>query len=131
MKNQLFKLTHEYDIGDQSVLFTFEGKDQEEIADLAVYLQLKAEELIDDAVGLQNITIVEFLLPYGAKIVKQADLGTIDISCVDLHNEREGRMCANTWYSDHYVRLDKEYGETATQYLACKSKGIRWEETLI
>jgi hypothetical protein len=71
MANNIFRLTHEYDIGDRSIYFAFdESKIDETAKELAVFLQFKAEEMFDDSICLDHQTIMRFLSLFGAEQIE-------------------------------------------------------------
>lgn len=107
----LYKLHHHYDIGDQSLYFTF-PKQQVTATDLAVYLQFKAENLFDESICLGNPTIMNYLIQFGAKEYKGKHP---PCSKIDMYSDRELRC--GTWNELYYPQLDKEYGERAELFL--------------
>lgn len=59
MASAFFRVTHEYDIGDRSVYFSFDESSIDETAkELAVYLQFKVEHEVDDSIAVDNVTVV-------------------------------------------------------------------------
>lgn len=109
MPIHLFRLT-----SNRSVYFTFDQNHAEESAkELAIYLQFKTEDTIDDEIRLNGMTIVRFLALFGAKNVdKRTGDSLIDI---DMYWDRE-RSCGD-WYLDNYESMDKKYGELAQTFL--------------
>lgn len=129
-------LMHHYDIGDSSVHFSFEGLTAQEVKDLAVYIQFKAENLLDDTVSLHNITIVQFLEIHGANIIDECVLNKenfnpVGMILIDMYEERESRICGNNWYAEHYESFDSKYGEVASIFQKSKSNGKNWNGSLI
>lgn len=129
-------LVHHYDVGDCSVHFSGGGLTIQEVKDLAVYIQFKAENLLGDSVSLENITIAQFLEMHGAKIIDQCVLSKdnfnpVGMILIDIYDERESRICGNSWYSDHYDSFDTKFGEVAASFLLEKSKGKNLDGTLI
>lgn len=129
-------LMHHYDIGDRSVHFSVDGLTIQEVKDLAVYLQFKAENLLDDSVSLDNISVVQFLEIHGAKIIDQSvltkeDFNPLGMILIDMYDERESRICGNNWYAEKYDSFDLKYGEVAANFLLEKSKGKELDGTLI
>lgn len=129
-----FILKHHYDIGDRSVLFSLDGLTEHEVKDLAVYLQFKAENLLDVTISLDNITIVQFLEHYGA-VIKSRDQSNLidpsDLTPIEMYYERESRICGNNWYAEHYSEFDAKYGVQATEFLKSKSDGKKLDGALI
>ena len=123
----LYKLHHHYDIGDQSLYFTF-PKQLANATDLAVYLQFKAERLFDDAICLSSPTIMNYLTQFGAKEYKGK---RSPCSKIDMYSDRELRC--GTWHELYYPTLDKEYGEQAESFLkqdkATMKQAIKLRET--
>ena len=129
-------LMHHYDIGDRSVHFSGEGLTIQEVKDLAVYIQFKAENLLSDTVSLSNITIAQFLETHGAKILKENVLSLIGFNplgmiLIDMYEERESRICGNNWYAENYEAFDSKYGEAASTFLKAKSEGKNLDGALI
>lgn len=129
-------LMHHYDIGDRSVHFSVDCLTIQEVKDLAVYIQFKAENLLDDTVSLDNITIVQFLEIHGAKIIDQCvlnkeDFDPVGMILIDMYDERESRICGNNWYAEHYDSFDIKFGEDATIFLKNKSDGKNWNGSMI
>lgn len=129
-------LMHHYDIGDRSVHFSVDDLTIQEVKDLAVYIQFKAENLLGDTVSLHNITIVQFLEIHGAKIIDECVLNKenfnpVGMILIDIYEERESRICGNNWYAEYYDSFDLKYGEVATNFLLEKSKGKNLDGTLI
>lgn len=129
-----YLLRHHYDIGDRSVFFSLDGLTEHEVKDLVVYLQFKAENLLDVTVSLDNITIVQFLEYYGA-VIKSRDQSNLidpsDIKPIEMYYERESRICGNNWYTEHYSEFDAKYGVQATEFLKSKSDGKKVDGALI
>lgn len=122
MASAFFRVTHEYDIGDRSVYFTFDESMIEETAkELAIYLQFKAEDAVDDSISLDNITVVRFLELFGAKELKSKP--NSDLSTIDMYWDRE-RSCGD-WYLKKYETLNLKYSEKALEFLnsqTCKAQ---------
>ncbi|WP_026960516.1 hypothetical protein [Aliagarivorans taiwanensis] len=106
----VYRLTHYYDIGDQSKYFTFDDVEHDP-ADLAVYLQFKAEEIFDDSICLPAEAILGYLTTFGAKQLKSTDANVV----IDMYDDRELR-CGD-WYCDIYAGLDSQLGVQAESYL--------------
>ncbi|HGS5694439.1 TPA: hypothetical protein ACMDWD_003384 [Vibrio cholerae] len=114
MARTFFRVTHEYDIGDRSVYFSFDESQIDETAkELAVYLQFKAEHAINDELALDNVTVVRFLILFGAKQLESEPNG--DITTIDMYWDRE-RSCG-PWYLENYESLDEKYGDKAHEFL--------------
>lgn len=133
---QKYILMHHYDIGDRSVHFSVDGLTIQEVKDLTAYIQFKAENLLDDTISLDNITIVQFLEIHGAKIIDQCvlnkkDFNPVGMILIDVYDERESRLCGNNWYAEKYDSFDLKYGEDATNFLLERSKGKNLDGTLI
>ncbi len=107
----LYKLHHHYDIGDQSVYFTFPQQHVSAV-DLAVYLQFKAEALFDDSICLANSTILSFLTQFGASEYQGHGQ---PCNKIDMFSDRETRC--GTWHRLYYRGFDEEYGEQAEVFL--------------
>ncbi|WP_390240653.1 hypothetical protein [Vibrio sp. R78045] len=107
----LYKLHHHYDIGDQSVYFSF-ANSQFSAVDLAVYVQIKAEELLDDSITLDNQTILRFLTLFGAK---EYNGKRQHCRKVDMYSDREFRT--KEWDECTFPKLDEVCGELAVAFL--------------
>lgn len=119
MARTYFRVTHEYDIGDRSVYFSFDESQIDETAkELAVYLQFKAEHTIDDEIALDNVTIVRFLLLFGAKQLDSKP--NDDVTTIDMYWDRE-RSCGD-WYLANYELLDEKYGDEAHEFLRSETE---------
>jgi hypothetical protein len=113
-----YQIKHNYDIGDRGVFFEFhESYKTEEVKDLAVYLQFKAEEILDDTITLDNMTVAHFFELQGAKILENRPQEFCEI---DMYYDCQGR---GKWYQQSFSEYDKKYGIQATEYLIEKSKG--------
>jgi hypothetical protein len=72
-----FVLFHNYDIEDRSILFTHEGLSPEQVTELAIFLQFKAEEDLEYTAIVDNPTVVEFLhslFLLGLLFIKKSDM---------------------------------------------------------
>ncbi|MFA0053665.1 MULTISPECIES: hypothetical protein, partial [Vibrio] len=107
----LYKLHHHYDIGDQSVYFSFANSELSAV-DLAVYLQIKAEELFDDSITLDNQTILRFLTLFGAK---EYTGKRQHCRKIDMYSDREFRT--KEWDECTFQKLDKACEELAVAFL--------------
>ena len=96
-----FVLFHHYDIGDRSVLFTHESLSPEQVTELAIYLQFKAEQDLDDSVMVDNLTAVEYLQLHGAVVSeKRNDDTRLGKTLIDMHFERQNRC--GEWFKEKY-----------------------------
>lgn len=109
-----FRLTHEYDMGDRSLYFTFDATGLDVTAkELAVYLQFKAENMFDETISLGHITIIRFLSLFGAK---QLDTKPNEkFETIDMYWDRESR-CGD-WYSGRFVYIDQKFNDKASAFL--------------
>lgn len=114
MANNVFRLTHEYDIGDRSLYFTFDAGELDVTAkELAVYLQFKAEEMFDNSISLDHITIIRFLSLFSAKQLDSKP--NEEFETIDMYWDRESR-CGD-WYLGRFEDLDKKYNDKAIEFL--------------
>ncbi|WP_342609092.1 hypothetical protein [Vibrio tritonius] len=110
-----FRLTHEYDIGDRSLYFTFdESKIEETAKELAVFLQFKAEEMFDNSICLDHQTIIKFLALFGAEQIESKPTN-VPFNTIDMYWDRE-RSCGD-WYKGSFGELDKKYSDKAIMFL--------------
>lgn len=115
MANNVFRLTHEYDIGDRSLYFTFDASEPDVTAkELAVYLQFKAEDMFDNSICLDHITIIRFLSLFGAKQLDSKPEDS-EFETIDMYWDRES-SCGD-WYSGRFGYLDKMYSDKASTFL--------------
>lgn len=128
-----YKLYHQYDTRDRSVCFEMSGMPISQVKNLAAYVQFKAEAILGDTVSLDNVTVVQFLVLHGAKIVQSfSDSESNDVYPIDIYSERESRICKYPrWYNSKYPILDSQYGESAETLILEKSVGKTIEEDLI
>ncbi|HDV5624504.1 TPA: hypothetical protein RI821_003073 [Vibrio cholerae] len=102
MASAFFRVTHEYDIGDRSVYFSFDESLIDETAkELAVYLQFKVEHEVDDSIAVDNVTVVRFLELFGAKQLETKP--NADFVTIDMYWDRE-RSCGD-WFLENYKLL--------------------------
>lgn len=114
----VYQIKHHYDVGDRGVFIKFlDLSKSEEVKNIAVYLQFKAEEILDESVTLDNITIVQFLTLLGAQILDNEPKEFYEI---DMFYDRVDR-CIGRWHE--YRLYDEKYGKQATEYLKEKAKG--------
>lgn len=120
MSNSIFRLKHEYDIGDRSIYFTFNENNTEETAkELAVFLQFKAEEMFDNSICLDHQTIMKFLSLFGAEqLESKPDNGVYNV--IDMYWDRE-QNCGD-WYRGELIELDKKYSDRAVSFLKSEAK---------
>lgn len=119
MTRKNFRLTHEYNIGDRDVYFTFdEQKNEFTATELAVYLQFKAEETFDNSICLDAVTIIRFLSSYGAKQLNEKPSG--EFITIDMHWDRESR-CGD-WYADKWRPMDVKLRDQTTEFLQAEAK---------
>lgn len=129
---KVYSLMHAADIGDRSVKFTYDGITEDQVKDLASYIQFKAERLFDEYASLDNSTIVEFLALCGATMIDKNQLN--EHSClvgIDTYNEREDRICGSNWLTENFDRFDEKYDDTATTFLKSKVVGKNWHKDMI
>lgn len=120
MANNIFRLTHEYDIGDRSIYFTFdESKIEETVKELAVFLQFKAEEMFNDSICLDHQTIMKFLALFGAELIESKPTN-VSFNTIDMYWDRE-RSCGD-WYESSFSVLDKKYSDKAIAFLKSEAK---------
>lgn len=121
MASTFFRVTHEYDIGDRSVYFSFDESQIDETAkELAVYLQFKVEHEIDDMIVIDNVTVVRFLELFGANQLESKPSG--DFATIDMYWDRE-RSCGD-WYLNNYKSLDKKYSDKAQEILCSEAEAF-------
>lgn len=120
----VYKLFHCYDIGDQSVYFTY-GKCSPLAHDLAVYIQFKCETLFDDSIALSNKTVADFLVAHGAIIIDKPSRTDLEI---DMYFDREKRC--GEWYLNNYDKFDERYGVHAESFLRSDEPTMKEVETL-
>ena len=115
-----YQIKHNYDVGDRGIFIKFlDLSKSEEVKNIAVYLQFKAEEILDETITLDNMTIAQFLWLQGAKIL---DKEPHEFCEIDMYIDRSER-CGSRWYQDSFNEYDKKYGEQATKFLLNKSRG--------
>lgn len=100
----IYGICHTYDIGDQTVFCSYSNF-APSAADLAVFLQFKAEELIDEAVIVSHKTTAKYLELFGAQRIEAKPCGTI--LSLDMYIEREQRC--GTWFATRFVELGNQY----------------------
>lgn len=119
MTEQIFKITHAYDVGDRSVYLSFDEKQIDEtVTELAVYIQFKAENTIEDGVSLDNATIGRWLGLFGAKQLEAKP--DCETATIDMYSARE-RSCGD-WYLTNYESLDEKYGDIALGFLRSEAE---------
>lgn len=127
-----FILLHHYDIGDQSVHFSIDSLSIQEVRDLAVYLQIKAEKLMEFSVILSNLSIAQYLEVHGAKIIEKTDdFNPVGMFLIDIYSERESRICGSNWCAEDYKSIDIKFGESASIFLKNSIEYENWNKTQI
>lgn len=115
-----YQIKHHYDIGDRGIFIKFlDTSKSEEVKNLAVYLQFKAEEILDETITLDNMTVAQFLWLHGAKILDKVPNEFCEI---DMYVDRSER-CGHKWYTQNFREYDEKYGEQATKFLVNKARG--------
>lgn len=115
-----YQIKHNYDVGDRGVFIKFlDLSESEEVKNIAVYLQFKAEEILDETITLDNMTIAQFLWLQGAKIL---DIEPHEFCEIDMFFDRSER-CGSKWYKHSFSEYDEKYGEQASKFLHNKARG--------
>lgn len=121
MARAFFRVTHEYDIGDRSVYFSFDESLIDETAkELAVYLQFKVEHEVDDSISIDNVTVVSFLELFGAKRLETKP--NADFVTIDMYWDRE-RSCGD-WFLENYKLLDAKYSDRTKDIVRAKNEAF-------
>lgn len=108
----MYKLFNNDDVDDQAVYFSLPAIRLEQIKNLAVFIQFKAEEMFSDSVVLLNSEIVGYLKRFGAKVIDTEPESFIEIEMKSDRDVRNG-----DWRMETYKELDAVYGAKATVYL--------------
>lgn len=128
----IYSLMHAADIGDRSVQFTFDALTEDQVKDLASYIQFKAERIFDEYACLDNSTVVEFLALCGAMMIDKNQLNEhVCLVGIDIYDEYEDRICGSNWLTENFNLFDKQYGDTASTFLSSKAVGKNWHEDMI
>ncbi len=117
MNINYFRVKHAYDIGDQSIYFHINDT-KENVTDLAVYIQFKAECMYGDTISLENVTIVRCLTLFGAQILSVKPNGRLNT--IDMYHDRQARC--GEWYANNYQRMDERYNHTLAEFLKNEAK---------
>ncbi|AKQ32518.1 MULTISPECIES: hypothetical protein [Acinetobacter] len=122
-----YQIKHNYDIGDRGIFIKFlDQPKSDEVKNLAIYLQFKAELILDESITLDNMTIAQFLWLQGAKILDNKP----DTYCViDMYFDRYERC--GEWYRHSFSAYDEKYGEQASKFLINKARGKILEGNVI
>ncbi|OIH11959.1 hypothetical protein A7M79_00275 [Acinetobacter baumannii] len=121
-----YQITHSYDALDQKVFIKVPDHiNSEEVKSLAVYVQFKAEEMLDETITLSNMTVAQFLYLQGAKIL---DAEPQSFSEIDMYFARSDK-CGGRW--NDFSLYDEEYGEQASGFLLGKARGKNLEGSVI
>jgi Type IV secretory pathway, VirB11 components, and related ATPases involved in archaeal flagella biosynthesis len=126
IKTNNFRLTHEYDIGDRSIYFTFdESKSVYKAVELAVYLQFKAENVFDDSIGIDHEPMMKYLKLFGAK-----ELETVpdEFNTIDMYFDREKRV--GDWYFTKYVEMDEALSKQTVEFLRANANQYGFKNDL-
>lgn len=122
-----YQIKHDYDIGDRWVFIKFlDLCKSEEVKNIAVYLQFKAEKIFHETITLDNMTIAQFLWLQGAKIL---DNQPHEFCVIDMYHDTTERC--GKWYHHNFNEYDEKYGEQASKFLLNKATGKTLEGNLI
>lgn len=115
-----YLIKNKCDIADRGVFVKFPfPSESEEVKNLAIYLQFKATEIIDEAIILDSATIAQFLCLQGAEILSNKPNEFCEI---DLNFDRSNGF-GFKWYVCSFNGYDKNHGEQASEFLLNKAKG--------
>ncbi|MCX3035242.1 hypothetical protein OFK41_13620 [Acinetobacter baumannii] len=121
-----YQIKHYYDALDQKVFIKVPDHiNREEVKSLAVYVQFKAEEILDETISLSNMTVAQFLYLQGAKIL---DTEPQNFSEIDMYFARSDK-CGGRW--NDFSLYDEKYGKQATNFLLGKARGKNLEGSVI
>lgn len=96
-----YRIRHEYDSGDQSILVNSEV----DPTDFAVFIKFKLEEFIDNSVCPSNEVIANALCEFFECVHSSGDIHDAVIEMYSARSERCG-----IWYSNNYpmIQVDEE-----------------------
>lgn len=92
-----YRITHHYDVGDQSVLVN----SYVDPTDFAVFIQFKLEEFFDNSISPPNEVIANALCEFFDCV---HSVGDIHDEVIDMYSAREDRC--GTWYSKNYPAIE-------------------------
>lgn len=108
----MYRIFHKHEVEIKPVCFTVPTIRLEQLKDLAVYIQFKAEILLNPSIVLDGEEILGYLKRFGAKII---DHSSEEFEEIDMFQERLDRL--GDWESDVFPKLDETYGPKATAYI--------------
>lgn len=108
----MYKIFHKHEVEIKPVCFTIPAIRLEQLKDLAVYIQFKAESLLNPSIVLNGEEILGYLKRFGAKIIDQS---ADDFAEIDMFQDRVERL--GEWRAEVFPKLDETYGPKATAYI--------------
>lgn len=108
----MYKLFHKHELSIQPVYFSIHTLHLEQLKDLIIYIQFKAEQRISSDVVLNGPEILGYLKRFGAKMLSHEPDNYIEI---DLYQGRVDRL--GEWKNETFNKLDETYGVKANIYI--------------